>query len=419
MNRRLKLVARPDSISRVTVRNPLACIACGVIIVTRTAVGFRDSQTYTFNCPKCGIAISYVFRTDQKNISFSYDEPANAKWVDSEEGAVATLSFDAHTPVPTDLPDGITPFIATVHNIENLKAYTDEERKRVMWIRDGWSYSERLMVHLERGNDELFDQEAGTAPAEKPASRVERLAPLLRAIEGAFNYFTVTKRSARSIVEQRIALSQSIAEPLFEEFAREYLDSGRLSSIWQQMKMIRRKFVQCYPYLSPLVQMLYWKSAYQDLSTVRLSEKRFDELRQLYVDCYETLCKLLTIAMACEAIIHHGGLVVPTRKRQLSLWDFEALPNGQKPNILYHYPIAPLFASVLDSKLRNGIGHHSAHFVPEADEVVYYEFEGAEKLERRVSYTMFVQRVLEIFSAVELASKYLRAVLMSVNGLLQ
>lgn len=329
------------------------------------------------------------------------------------------LSFDAHTPIPTDLPDGITPFIATVHNIENLKAYTDEERKRVQWIRDGWPYCERLMIHLERGNDDLFDKEAGTAPVDKPRSSVERLTPLWQAMDGAFNYFTVTKRSSRSMVEQRIALSQSIDEPLFEQFAREYLASGRLSSIWQQLKTIRRKFVQYYPYLSPLVQMLYWKPVYQDLNTVRLSEKRFDELRQLYVDCYETLCKLLTIAIACEAIIHHRGLAVPTRKRQLSPWEFEALPNGQKPGILAHYPIGPLFAGVLDSKLRNGIGHHSAHFVPESDEVLYYEFDGAQKRERRMSYTLFAQRVLESFSAVELASKYVRAVLLSVKGVLQ
>ena len=401
------------------VRNQLACVACGAIIVTRTAVGYRDSQTYTFNCPKCGIEIGYVFRTDQKNISYSFDEPSNAKWVESEEGAVATLSFDAHTPVPNELPEGITPFIATAFYIENRKAYSDEEGKRLHWIRDEWPYCERLMIHLGKGNDDLFDQEARTPPTEKPASKVERLMPLWRVMDGAFNYFTVTERSARSMVDQRIALSLSIDESLFKQFAHDFLASGRVSSIWQQLKTIRRKFVQCYPYLSPLVQMLYWKPKYRDLNTLRLSEKRFDELRQLYVDCYETLCKLLTVAIACEAIIHHGKLAVPTRKRQLSLWDFEAMPNGQKPGILERYPIGPLFVGVLDNKLRNGIGHHSAHFVPEKDEVLYYEFDDDQKKERRLSYTAFAQRVLEIFSAVELASKYFWAVLLSVDGVLE
>jgi hypothetical protein len=316
------------------------------------------------------------------------------------------------------LPDGISPFIATVHNIENLEAYTDEERKRANWIGGQWAYCERLMIHLERGNDRLFDQEAKSAPVDKPRSRLERLTPLWRVMDGAFNYFTVTKRGARSMIEQRIALSQSIDDSLFEQFAHEYLASERLSSIWHQLKMIRRKFVQCYPYLSPLVQMLYWKPVYQDLNGIRLSEKRFDDLRQVYVDSYETLCKLLTIAIACEAIIFHRELAIPTRKRQLSPWDFEALPNGQKPEILAQFPIGPLFADVLDSKLRNGIGHHSAHFVAESDEVLYNEFHGTNKKERRLSYTAFAQRVLETFSAVELASKYFWAILIRVDGVL-
>jgi hypothetical protein len=45
-----------------------------------------------------------------------------------------------------------------------------------------------------------------------------------------------------------------------------------------------------------------------------------------------------------------------------------------KPSVLSKYPVAPLFQTLIANKLRNGIGHHSAHFVLETDEILFYDF---------------------------------------------
>jgi len=62
----------------------------------------------------------------------------------------------------------------------------------------------------------------------------------------------------------------------------------------------------------------YWKEEYRE--PVTLTDKRFNELRQLYIDCFETLCRLLVLARGYEMIVQHGIL---TRIRKV-------YPRGRK-----------------------------------------------------------------------------------------
>ncbi len=53
--------------------------------------------------------------------------------------------------------------------------------------------------------------------------------------------------------------------------------------------------------------------------------------------------------------------------------DFEKLPNANKRHFIAKYPIEDLFLAVIDTAFRNGIGHHSAHYEAETDEIVLYD----------------------------------------------
>ncbi len=147
------------------------------------------------------------------------------------------------------------------------------------------------------------------------------------------------------------------------------------------------------------------KSEFSDFS---LPEKKFDELKQLYVDCYETLCRLTVLAVGVETIIHDKSLSILTKSgtSSMSLWDYEAMNNGNKHTILQQYPVHELFISFMNSKLRNGIGHHSAIYDTKTDQVLYYSHGEPALEEKRLPYTEFAYRVLSIYSALELAAHY-------------
>ncbi len=401
-------------------RNYLVCDSCATKVMVRTAIGHGYKQEHSFDCPGCGVEIRYILDIDQENVSLSYREPHNAHWTSDDTGVVKVLTFDAELAVPRNLPPFISPFIATAFNISDLDKYRTEETFRWQWRENFWPITERLMVHWERGNDALFDQDL--ARLELPlddATRLGRTKLLGKYIERCFSFFTLLPPPTRARIEQRIALASAIAPPVVAELSRTYVDSGRMATLWRQLKDVRRLFLKHYPVLLPLVRFRYWRSDLQDLSTVELSEKRFTDLRQLYVDSFETLCRLVVIAAGFEEIIAGRRLEIPTKKASMSLWDFEALSNGSKPGLLQRYPIADLFIGAIDHKLRNGIGHHAAHYAAQSDTVVYYESKEDATVERILPYTVFVEKVYSTFCALQLSSLYHQRLLELAEGRLQ
>lgn len=395
------------------IRSPLKCSSCGAKIITRTAPGISDTE-HRFPCPSCGVEIRFALvRNKKSKIGYSFRVPVNAKWIKSEAGAIATLSFDPDRLAPKDMTNVFSPFLAEAPKltIEARKAWAAEEARRRAWRDSHWPWIQRLIVHFDNRNLSLFDKEAKLA-ADSPhaATWASRLRLLYQLLEKALDDFTLNRTRQTSRVRQRIALAQAGPKDLYDQMVKIYLASDRTLKLWQELIEIRTTFLFHYLCLSPLLRTLYWSKPPKDLSAFVLPEKRFDELRQLYVDCFETLCRVIVIVIGVEAIIHHRALEIPTKKGTMTLWDFEAMSNGIKHTVIEKYPIHDLFVPSIDHKLRNGIGHHSAFYSSTADEVAFYKHEGTTLDEVRMSYTEFAGKVLKLYSALELAALYFHPV---------
>ena len=394
-------------------RNQLQCLSCGAKTITRTAPGLAAVQEYKFPCPGCDVEIRFaLLRRKGTKLGYSYRKPVNAKWVSSEAGAIKTLTFDSFRLAPKEMTNVFSPFMAEALKISPnaYKAYAREEAMRVGWIESQWPWIQRLMVHFDNRNKSLFDKEAkletDSANAKNWATRMRLF---YRAMEGVFDLFTFTRLPQMQRVRQRIALAQAIPGNIFHRLVQDYNGTSRMSKMWAELNRIRSEFLANYKYLSAVLRTLYWTTPPQDLADYDVPEKRFDELKQLYINCFETLCRLTVIAIAIEAIIHHKTLSLPTKKGHMSLWDYEAMPNGNKPSQLAGYPIQHLFIPVMDNDLRNGIGHYSAVYDAKADEVVYHKYKGKKLVQVRLPYTEFAFKVLQIYSALELAALYFHA----------
>ena len=187
--------------------------------------------------------------------------------------------------------------------------------------------------------------------------------------------------------------------------------------LWRELGSVRRAFVDCYNEgLHLVVQVRYWREELRDLRDVKVTMKHFDRFRQLYIDTFETLCRLLVVATVVESIIHMDNLDVALSKRSVTVDEFEAFPNGVKRGHFLTLAIGDLFSDVFDMELRNGIGHHQAHFDAGADEVVLYDTKEGGSVERRIGYTEFCDAVLREVAAVELAANYHHALHIQADG---
>lgn len=395
------------------VRRTLICDACKEKTVTRTRVGRNGSHHYAFPCPGCGIEIKFAFEVDSTKLTADHRDLINASWT-NEEGAAKSIMFDSDLPVPADLQDPMSNWVQQAHNFRSFDGFRNDEARRRQWIDQGWPYWQNLSVHFERKNAELFDTTASlSGDTYTWADRLSRLAHLS---ERAFNLFTTDKPADRARVDQRLALASSINQALVDRLAADFVSSGRMMNLWKEIKNVRAEFVTVYPALAPLVLVDYWHEKDKDLNPLTVSVKRFDDLKHLFVDSFEPFCRLLVIAVAMETVIFHGKLEIPTKKRNLTIWEFEALENANKRNFVKRYPIADLFLPVMNTSLRNGIGHHTAHYNADRDEVVYYQAKGARSIERTLPYTLFCDLCRQLFSAFELTVKYFQFLHMLTSG---
>jgi hypothetical protein len=100
----------------------------------------------------------------------------------------------------------------------------------------------------------------------------------------------------------------------------------------------------------------------------------------------------------------------------MTLDDFEALPNANKREHLRKYPIEDLLVPVIDTHLRNGIGHNSAHFDRDSDQITLYGTKESASIARTMGYTDFCGHVVKLFAAFELAVMYHNGLHIFLNG---
>lgn len=386
----------------MVVRRTLKCTSCESRVITRTQLGHKDRQEHTFTCPYCGVRISFILDLNQKKGKWSFRKPQNAKWVNSEKGAVKVIAFSDEILVPTEM-QSFSPFLETFSNFSSskeFKAYRQDEGLRQGWVREVFPYCERCRIHYERGNWELFDKESPPSKGQH-LSATNRLIDLYNCLQGGFSKFTLNTRGSHDRVMQRLTLAQTMAPALFAALTVKFLGSGRIRRLWTEIANVRRCFMENYDALQPLLQMRYWREDTRNPEAFKLSDKRFEALRQLYIDCFETLCRLLTLVVAVEAIIHHNSLLIPTRKESIDLDKFEQLKNSNKRDFIQKYPIGDMFLPVIDTDLRNGIGHNSAHYDPEFDLIMLYDTKDPGNITNYISYTEFCNRVLGLFGTFE------------------
>jgi hypothetical protein len=310
--------------------------------------------------------------------------------------------------IPVDLQHPISPFVATFGNFKDIKEYQKEEAIRRISKDKLWPALQRAYIHFENGNLELMRKECTSVTTGMPdlLNQEDRGGWILAVTRQFFDRFVANPgRSTR--IERDVAIATNKAEQELRSLANEYTKSGRMIALWKELKSVRTQFVWLYESLLPLLMVKrYWKDHLREVDGYLLSTKNFEDLRPFYVDTVETSFKLLVIGLAIELIATTGKPLIETKNGEQDIWWFEQLNNGIKDTQLKKYPVFDRLMSALDLSLRNGAGHHSAHYDANADQIIYVRADGARLEEIRLSYTQFVSKVFEAYCAFELLTVF-------------
>ena len=401
-------------------RRMIRCVSCGSLAVTRTGIGHGAKQIHKFPCPGCGVEIGFVLNLDQEAVKFDYEDPTNASWDDAAEEAESTptVLFYPELMIPKGLQYPISPFIATFGEFKDLPAYQQEEALRRHIKEERWPVLMRVYTHFENGNLQLLEKEAATISKNPPnLNDLEERAGWVLGASGHYFGFFVAEPNSDTEIGKQAATAAVKQEPALRAFAGEYVNSGRMLALWKELKSVRKQFMELNEsFLPNLSVRRNWKNPESDLAAFELSVKNFEDLKGFYIDCLETTFRFLVIGLGMVKITETGTTTIATAKGDKDIWWFEQMNNGIKNTQLDKYPVFGSVTKYLDTSLRNGVGHHSAHYIVGSDEIAYVKADDAALNEVRLPFTVFVSKVFDTYCAFERAAVFFQFLLLAGGG---
>jgi hypothetical protein len=359
---------------------------------------------------------------DQANVKVSFDPPINAEWIELEPTFPAPIFVTFHPEILEHRKafqiDGASPFVTAAHRFLDYEEFAKHESMRKLVRTQYWEAIKRSAVHYERGQWDLWDAEIKITLGEEPETSYDgRLRQMFECFDYSVRWFLFERLDIWKIVGEQYADATFRHHRELEAFADTLRTSGRLMSLWRQMNGLHDNLVSTYHIWMPILQLRYWKHQPTSLRNLMVSDKRFDELKPIYLNAFELFARLAVIALGVALIRGTGNTDVPTKKGSMSIWEFETMENANKRPHLERYGGTQHFAALMDTKLRNGIGHNAAHYDVAADEIVCVKAKGAALQEWRISYTDFCYKMLELVSATYFSEGFFRAALQRTNGL--
>ncbi len=336
-----------------------------------------------------------------------------------EEASLPVRSFSDTLLNPAPEQDIISPFISTAFLPKNRDQFALHQRIRQAAATRHWASVRNLLTHLERKQWDLFDTQWELLELEgENKSEAARIKSAFRAIEEWEKVFAPGSDRDKETVQKRIALGRATSRPLMQELVDFFQSKAKDESLYRELVAIRNRWAEHYVCLSPIYIRFYWDESKHKLDPYSITEKRFEELKFLYVESFETFCRISVIAAGIEGIIHKGKVGVPLTNRVMDLTQFETIANGNKPDMLKQLKITDLFVPFIDHKLRNGIGHHSAYYDVATDSV-FYRVENANGIQDlKISYTLFCEKVVNLYRQLHVVSLYVHWLRQSALGVM-
>ena len=246
------------------VRNFMKCKTCGHVNTTRAAVGHGSYQEFAFPCRGCGIELRFGMKIDQENPNYEYTKIVNAEWTDEglsgerDFSTITTVVLDGENLVPIT-GEVFSPFMATIFLPENPDKYRMHQNTRFQLCEKNWPMIEKLLIHENNRNEELFDkQKAELGYRDECSNWQERILLTLRILQQYGEIFCPNRKSAYDLIRQRINLSEMVSSTLHKELLDYLIETEKSWTLFTEIMDIRKRWAYLYPMLSPVYIVFYW-----------------------------------------------------------------------------------------------------------------------------------------------------------------
>lgn len=395
------------------------CDVCNKITRIRLQVGWLEEHPIAVMCGNCGISLKGKVYIDQENIDLRYTFE-NAKEVYDVKEPDYAVECSGEFPtrkicVGKELEEEfITPFLRFQQKMISRERFEQFGRSvsRLLENIKTWPKYKRIL-ELDKAEDKtyLIQEIWKVFPKELVPCRNEL--EILRAVRMVeVHCFLGTLRP--DILEMK-EFGPSILKLDFGQIRglTEFLngcDGYSLNELQEQVYKIIDEFTHVFPYLVPAISVLYCEQDSIDYEKEGTTASTYADVKQFYLDVYETLGNLLVLPVALDNIKFRNdkNAFADYEEKVTSLGEFIKLSKANK----FHFcDSKDIYVKTLDvkynQKLRNAIGHNDVEYDIKTQRIVYIP----DTKNRRKKLTEYLLRfeleAVKMFQAILVISEYL------------
>ena len=399
----------------------IRCEVCGCITRIRLQVGWLDEHPIAVTCGKCGISLKGKVKIGQDTLGLKF-EFENAERVNAAPTTIPDYVVECSGEFTTiKMCDGwclqenfITPFIRYQQksgDFDNYKSFGNSVNtlKQTASI---WPQYKRVLQLYKNGNQEYLKQEIKKLfPEEYIMCRNElEIMRAVRMIEvhGFLSPLKPVILDFPQIGSDILKLDKEKMNCLIEYLNTH--DGYSLKQMQEQINTLLGEFIVAYPYLIPALSLQFCDEGSVDLEVEGTTTSTYEDVKQFYLDAYETLGNLLIIPATIDNIKNRGDAndFIANNAGIVSLDKFIA---ATKANRFHLYNKNELYMRTIDvkynQKLRNAIGHNDVEYETSTQKIIYIP--DPKKREKKLSEYLleFEIEALSMFQAILVISEYL------------
>lgn len=372
------------------VRIHIKCNHCESVIMLRIGVGSKNREPFQLACDNCSQQINATLVTDQAKGNIIDIELTGAIQTDEQDYS-QLFTYHPHfvTPDIGTPEERLSPFIAAFTRYEN----EDDLFKRTQRLVSFEQLSDEYISELGRLIRNYKDKDWGnfTNGLEK---HIPKGLPLNNQIDYDIAIFYLTEDSLSPIIHSEnnidimnfigdyISSIQAASSETFSLLLTELDSANYLSEILNESLELLANFHKISAEFRSVI--IEWNPDDPNQtfpsSTHVTGKVGFDDIKSLYVDGYELICRSITIIISLinldirgnSSIFPHHPTNNPNRPFASGISSFHQKPNAPKKDILFENPqFHTLISESLDSKLRNAIGHNTIKYDPKNGNITY------------------------------------------------
>lgn len=398
----------------------IKCEVCGSITRIRLQVGFLEEHPIAVTCGKCGISLKGRVYIGQDIPSLKFDFE-NAEDVEASPSTLADYVVECSGEFTTrKMCDGwvlqedfITPFIRYQQKIGSPENY-DSFAVSVALLNHTlkiWPQYKRVLQLYQTGNRDYLVQEIRKLFPEKYIMCRNEL-EIIRAVRmiEVQGFLAPLMPGIMSLPEIGSSIMKTDKDRV--DYLIDYLNKHEgysLSQMQEQINALLGEFVTVFPYLIPAFSLQFCNNNI-DFDVEGTTSSTFEDVKQFYLEAYETLANLLIIPSAIDNIKYRND-ANDFIENDVGIVSLDKFLVTSKASRFHLYNTNEIYMRTIDvkynQKLRNAIGHNDVEYDTVKQSIIYIP--DPKKRDKKLSEYLleFEIEALSMFQAVLVISEYL------------